>query len=597
MSFRTKIILATTFTLVVTVWAVAWVASAAITRSFEERDGRRTTALVEQVHREFTRRGEEISQRVANIADSQALQHIAASVGEPNGDTAQYVEDAAGIARDHALDFLEIVAPDGSIVSSAQWSARYGYKELWLTATADWKPETAFLKKEELKDGTTALGLEAVRTVPTPAGPLYVVGGQRLDTQASLDSMPLGEGMELCIERDNEIVGGCRRDRAAALNNLAQDAARRNGKVSRLIANDRSFTAIPLPGRDNALLAVLLIGNSRADLLSLKSFIRGTSLVAGGGGILLGIVLCWWAASRVTRPLKSLTGSVRQVAAGDWDVRAPVRSRDEVGQLAKDFNTMTHQLVEQKQRIIQTERVAAWRELARRLAHELKNPLFPLQITIENLQRVRERSPEQFEDVFRESTTTLLSELDNLKTIIGRFSEFSKMPAPRLETVDVNEVARDVVRLFAAQFVTPEKPPIAARLDLADHLPKVDADPEQLRRALRNLVLNAMDAMPNGGDLTIRTRSVNGHVAIEVADSGEGLTKEECERLFTPYYTTKRHGTGLGLAIVQSVVADHGGSIAVDSEPGKGASFRIELAAKEPGVGGRSNGESHTARR
>jgi nitrogen fixation/metabolism regulation signal transduction histidine kinase len=299
----------------------------------------------------------------------------------------------------------------------------------------------------------------------------------------------------------------------------------------------------------------------------------------------------------VTRPLKSLTGSVRQVAAGDWDVRAPVRSRDEVGQLAKDFNTMTHQLVEQKQRIIQTERVAAWRELARRLAHELKNPLFPLQITIENLQRVRERSPEQFEDVFRESTTTLLSELDNLKTIIGRFSEFSKMPAPRLETVYVNEVARDVVRLFAAQFVTPEKPPIAARLDLADHLPKVDADPEQLRRALRNLVLNAMDAMPNGGDLTIRTRSVNGHVAIEVADSGEGLTKEECERLFTPYYTTKRHGTGLGLAIVQSVVADHGGSIAVDSEPGKGASFRIELAAKEPGVGGRSNGESHTARR
>jgi two-component system, NtrC family, nitrogen regulation sensor histidine kinase NtrY len=121
----------------------------------------------------------------------------------------------------------------------------------------------------------------------------------------------------------------------------------------------------------------------------------------------------------------------------------------------------------------------------------------------------------------------------------------------------------------------------------------VDADPEQLSRALRNLVLNAMDAMPNGGDLTIRTRAVDGHVSIEVADSGEGLTKEECERLFTPYYTTKQHGTGLGLAIVQSVVADHGGSIAVDSEPGKGARFRIELKARtqEPGVGSREPGE------
>jgi two-component system nitrogen regulation sensor histidine kinase NtrY len=581
MSFRTKIILATTFTLVVTVWAVAWVVSAAITRSFEERDERRTTALIEQVRREFARRGEEIARRVERIANSEDLQHIAAAAGEPGGDTAQYVSDAQGIAREQALDFLEIVAPDGSIISSAQWFARFGYKETWLAAVTDWKPETAFLKKEELQDRTTALGLEAVRTVPTPAGPLYVVGGQRLDTQAAVDSMPRAEGMELCIVRDNNIAGDCARDRRPALFRLAEDASRGNREITKPIAADRSFTAIPLLGRDNALLAVLLVGNSHADLLSLKSFIRGTSLAVGCGGILLGMALSWWAASRVTRPLQSLTASVRRVAGGDWDVRAPVRSRDEVGQLAKDFNTMTHQLVEQKQRIIQTERVAAWRELARRLAHELKNPLFPLQITIENLQRVRERSPEQFEDVFRESTATLLSELDNLKAIIGRFSDFAKMPAPRLETVDVNEVARGVLRLFAAQFVTPDKTPIAARLDLAADLPKVDADPEQLSRALRNLVLNAMDAMPNGGDLTVRTRAVNGRVAIEVADSGEGLTKEECERLFTPYYTTKRHGTGLGLAIVQSVVADHQGSIAVDSEPGKGASFRIELAARE----------------
>jgi len=560
-SFRTKIILATTFTLIVTVWAVAWAASAAITRTFEKRDARRTDALVSQVRREFARRGDEIARRVEGIANSEDLQRIAATLGGPSADTAQYVSDAGGFAREQALDFLEIVGPDGSIISSAQWPARFGYKEPWLAQVQDWKPQPAFLKKEDLEDGTTALGLEAVRSVPTTTGAVYIAGGQRLDTQAALDSLPRADGMDLCLDRGNDIVGNCAGNRQAA-------------------APDRSVTSIPLVGRDNALMAKLLVVSSRADLLSLKSFIRKTALLAGFGGVLLGLVLSWWAASRVTRPLQSLAGSVRQVASGDWDVRAPIQSRDEVGQLAKDFNTMTRQLVEQKQRIIQTERVAAWRELARRLAHELKNPLFPLQITVENLQRVRERSPEEFEEVFRESTATLLSELDNLKAIIGRFSDFAKMPAPQLETVDVNEVARDVVRLFAAQFIAPGRPPIAARLDLEENLPKVDADPEQLRRALRNLILNAMDAMPNGGDLIVRTRAVDGRVAIEVSDTGEGLTQEECERLFTPYYTTKRHGTGLGLAIVQSVVADHHGSIAVNSEPGKGASFRIELQAK-----------------
>jgi signal transduction histidine kinase len=105
------------------------------------------------------------------------------------------------------------------------------------------------------------------------------------------------------------------------------------------------------------------------------------------------------------------------------------------------------------------------------------------------------------------------------------------------------------------------------------------ADPEQLQRALRNLILNALDAMPGGGTLTIRTSRSEHKIALEVSDTGQGLTPEECNRLFTPYYTTKQHGTGLGLAIVQSVVSDHKGTISVHSEPGKGATFRIEFQA------------------
>jgi nitrogen fixation/metabolism regulation signal transduction histidine kinase len=268
------------------------------------------------------------------------------------------------------------------------------------------------------------------------------------------------------------------------------------------------------------------------------------------------------------------------VARGNWDARVEIDSRDEIGELAGAFNQMVRELSEQRERLVQAERVAAWRELARRLAHELKNPLFPLQITVENLERAKREHPDQFEEVFRESTATLLAELSNLKTIIGRFSDFAKMPTPQFETVDLNELVRAVLRLLDAQVTASGA--IHAQTDLDPRLPSIQADPEQIKRALQNLALNAMDAMPGGGTLRIQTRQYNNTVILEVSDSGQGLTKEECDRLFTPYYTTKQHGTGLGLAIVQSVVSDHGGTISVRSLPGRGATFRIELPIARP---------------
>jgi nitrogen fixation/metabolism regulation signal transduction histidine kinase len=305
--------------------------------------------------------------------------------------------------------------------------------------------------------------------------------------------------------------------------------------------------------------------------------IRSVALIVEGGGILLTILLSSWAAARVTRPVEQLAHAAQEVAAGNWNVRVEVAGADELAQLADSFNRMTAELLGQKERLVQAERVAAWRELARRLAHELKNPLFPLQLTVENLVRARQQNPEQFEEVFRESSRTLLAELANLKGIIGRFSEFSKMPQPQLQRVQVNEVIRGVVQLFQAQLEAPGRAKISCDLQLDPRLEPVAADAELLHRVISNLVLNAMDAMPQGGALTLRTRDEDGKVLIEVADTGSGLTPEECARIFTPYYTSKQHGTGLGLAIVQSVVSDHGGSIRVQSEPGRGTTFVIEL--------------------
>ena len=563
MSFRSKVFLSISVTVVIAVWVVALSVSSTITQSFEKRDGERMRTLVTQFRREFDRSGAEIARRVAAIASSEALARVTAS-----SDTAQYVDLAQSIAQEQSREVLELVGADGAIISSAEWPARFGYKESWLLQAVDWNAQKPFLRSEELAAGP-ALGLVDIRK----AGSLYVVGGQRID-QAFLNALTLPDGMRVRIFTNfpNQKADG------AAAGALVDEVRKNPRELSRTTA-DLSVSAIPLFGRDNELLAILSIENSRAELLALKRSIQNAAISVGTAGVMLGLILSFWTASRVVQPLRGLASSVRQVAGGKWDTRAAVASRDEIGQLAADFNHMTEQLVEQRDRMIQAERVAAWRELARRLAHELKNPLFPLQITIENLQRARRNSPEQFEEVFRESTSTLLAELSNLKTIIGRFSDFAKMPAPHFEPVDLNGIVREVVKLFDPQMHVPERPAVTPRLELENDLPAVSADSEMLRRALGNLVLNALDAMPNGGTLTIRTHRDAGKLALEIADTGEGLTPEECARLFTPYYTTKHHGTGLGLAIVQSVVSDHHGTITVQSEPGKGATFRIELTA------------------
>ena len=168
-----------------------------------------------------------------------------------------------------------------------------------------------------------------------------------------------------------------------------------------------------------------------------------------------------------------------------------------------------------------------------------------------------------------------------MKAIIGRFSDFAKMPVPQLQAVNINEVVNGAIKTFAAQLAA-ERQRIDLQLKLDETLKPIQADPDLLHRAVQNLILNALDAMPAGGTLTLETQTAADGVRVKISDNGKGLTKEECERLFTPYYTTKQHGTGLGLAIVQSVVSDHGGRISVESEPGRGTTFRIELPAQPP---------------
>ncbi len=580
MSFRTRLILFFGLTVAAVTILLNSVTSEITRRAFERVVEERTRATVSQFRREYASRSREVIRRVEAMAASDGVARLAADMTRPGADPAPYIEQAATLAREQDLEIVELVGPDAAIVSSAHYPARFGYKKEWVTRQADWKALGAFVEIEELPD-SSAVALLAVRPVAAAAGgSVYVVGGQRLDKDF-LDALATPRGMKAVLYREpagSSPTAGSR-EVAGLVEKIRRSGEEAGITIATGFAPPQTVHGIPLHGRAGEMLGVLLLTSIRDEMWSLTWFIRLVGLIGAVAGIVLGVGFAWWVTARLTRPVRDLAAGARQVAAGNWNVTVPVESSDEIGDLGRAFNQMTHQLVDQRGRLVQVERVAAWRELARRLAHELKNPLFPLQLTVENLQRAKEKHPEQFEEVFRESTATLLAELSQLKSIIGRFSDFARMPTPHMETVNLSDFLPPILKLFEPQWQAPGQPAIEGHLELAEPALSLDADPEQLSRAVRNLILNAMDALPAGGSIMVRARRSDAEIAIEVSDTGAGLSKEECERLFTPYYTTKHHGTGLGLAIVQSVVSDHGGRITVESEPGKGATFRIVLPA------------------
>ena len=598
MTFRTKVFLIFLITVLASVSLVAYGVSYYTQRSFEQMDAQRTDALVNQFKKEFAQRGEMVVQQVENITNADVTVRMVLDLSRPNADASLYLHDANGAAQTHNLDFVEFVNSDGALISSAQYPARVGYKNDWVTANKNWDGTDAFLKREELPDGV-ALSLTAVRTATVGEKVVYIIGGRRLD-QNFLASLVLPGGMRALLYRnlDQGFVPTSLTDASGPVIQADQfqpliEQFQKQSQPEMIVktiqwsndpASAETFHAMPLSGRHQELLGVLLLGSPQRELVLLRRQILRTAAIVALAAIFIGLLLSWWVSKRITQPVEELANGARDVASGRWDTHIDVQGSDEVGQLADAFNHMTQTLASQKEKLVQTERVAAWRELARRLAHELRNPLFPLQITVENLQRARQLGPAQFQEVFNEATATLKAELSNLNSIVGRFSDFSKMPPPQFTHVNLNDSLRSAVRLFEPQFTAVGKPAITTEYFLNESLSEVDADPDLLHRAFQNLVLNALDAMPAGGTLTLRTTEGKDTVRIEVADTGKGLTPEECSRLFTPYYTTKQLGTGLGLAIVQSVVADHHGTISVSSEEGRGATFRIDLPKRQEGA-------------
>jgi nitrogen fixation/metabolism regulation signal transduction histidine kinase len=224
--------------------------------------------------------------------------------------------------------------------------------------------------------------------------------------------------------------------------------------------------------------------------------------------------------------------------------------------------------------LIRAQKVAAWHEVARRLAHEIKNPLTPIQLCAERIQRHFSNASGSTQSLVEECTSTIVGEVDSLKALVDEFSQFARMPAPRAVPTDLHALLSDALALYHGLLGD-----IRIERRFAEKLPKVRVDGEQIRRVIINLVDNAIEATNRSGTITVETHHDRGAALVRliVSDDGPGIPAAEREKLFMPYYSTKRRGSGLGLAIVRRIVAEHGGTIEVGDNVPHGTKFTIEL--------------------
>ncbi|HEX8793975.1 MAG TPA: ATP-binding protein, partial [Polyangiaceae bacterium] len=313
-----------------------------------------------------------------------------------------------------------------------------------------------------------------------------------------------------------------------------------------------------------------------ATLARIDQTVIDTGLVAVGAAFVVALLLAW----SLGRPIAKLAAETRKVATGE---ARPLRVRGsgEIAELARSFDEMLEDLAATRRRLAATSRVAAWREVARRVAHEVKNPLAPIRAAVETLRRLRSRGDPEFDAYFDEATRTVLDEVHRISNIVTEFTRFARLPAPQPQEIDLADLARQVVRLHEAGAKA------KLRVTVEREIPKVRADRDQIVQVLTNLVQNALDAVKSLGDAgEVRVALApegTSAVAFTVTDNGQGVSPDIAARLFEPYATTKKEGTGLGLAIAQRIAIEHQGELSLlPGVPGRGAAFKLVLPIEGP---------------
>jgi signal transduction histidine kinase len=333
---------------------------------------------------------------------------------------------------------------------------------------------------------------------------------------------------------------------------------------------DFSFTVASVPlrieGSPSGILSLPLALRQREVQAAVEDLDRSVRLAAVFF-MLLAAAVAQSMARRISGPISALTRATRRVAQGDLAARVEPTTQDELRRLVESFNQMAHDLDRQRRDLERSNRLAAWAEMARQVAHEVKNPLTPIQLSAEHLRRVYRDPSVDFGPTLEACTQAILKQVRTLRSLVTEFSAFARPPGAVLETQDPAAVLREVLRPYEAGL----PPAVQLRFEADPGVPLIQADRRLFERAVVNLLENALQAVGDAGRITVRLRrEEGGRLQIEVEDSGPGVVPEIRDRVFEPFFSTKTSGSGLGLALVKRIAEDHGGGVSLEDAPGGG---------------------------
>jgi len=558
-SLKARLILAFSLITLIPLALAMVILTARIQSMVRSQAGERLASALEGIGSQTTEDGRRIAAKTDILSRDPQLKRLYLLRPSGSRDLSEYLAERQVLL---GLDLLSVADSSGRVVAAGPAPHGVGAAPL-VTQTG----EAFHAPSIAVAEGLGALAMVVRSPIMYQGAAAGTLQGGLLFDAPALERLGKTSGVEWVL-RDS-----AGRSAASTLPDLSPGAALRVTGGGRTEIAGRTYLSRSIPlavGVPPYATITGLASTAAADRTVASLQLASALLGLLGLGIAIPLAILW--SSQISRPVEQLAAFSDRLAQGEWEEPLTVHSVREIQTLVAALDRMRKDLQTYRDRLVTSERQAAWSQMARKVAHEVKNPLTPIAISVADLKRSYDQQRADFPEILDQAVRTVADEVETLRHLLQEFSDFARLPKPELAPCGVSSLMQDLETLYGRDVASGRLVLSRPRQDIT-----FPCDRGQMRQALINLIKNGLEALNGGGRVSVSARDDGGVIEISVSDTGPGLSAEQRSNLFVPGFTTKSQGSGLGLTIVERIVNDHQGTIVADAGPESGTTFRIRL--------------------